>query len=117
MKALPLAIAVFIASCALYSACGDSSQATTAGGRCTESSACASSLSCIDISSTFVTSNDAGCSGATMHGLSVCTVACTGEADCTALSEGLVCSPNGCTTRGYCLPRSDAGAAMAGGHG
>ena len=114
MKTLATAIAVSLVVVGLLIACGSSGKATAAGGSCTADSECATALSCIDMSTTFVTSNDAGCSGATMHGLSVCTLACTSDADCTAVSAGLVCAPNGCTTKGYCLQKSDAGIAMTG---
>ena len=112
-----LSAALALAALALFASCSDRivGGAKPAGAVCADTSECDPAFTCIDMAATYVTSDDAGCSGATAHGILVCTVACESDADCAAVGSGLVCAPNGCTTRGYCLSRSDAGV-MAGRH-
>lgn len=94
----------------LLGACGTASEGAGPGKRCTESDACAAGLSCLDPSDTFVAMNDAGCSGATAHGITICTKICGGDEDCAAFGAEVVCASNGCGDTGICLVKSDAGA-------
>ena len=100
---LPVAPAIFGA---FLAGCGDAP--LDVGRVCDVDDTCQTGLACVDPADTFVASNDAGCTGVTTKGTTICTKACSGDEDCAPFGDHVVCAENGCGDAGICLPAGGA---------